>query len=277
MKTDPDLLILDFDGTFTNVDEEAVPFLATYKTGLAEIVGQAIDDVWERSVGIVQSNPDAHGFEFAGKIVAPSHADPYILATSVAHLVLGELKLDDARGELEGLFRTAYATSTTVFRPDAGDVLETLLARGKPVRVVSNSHTDSVIAKLQTLMPEALERIEVTGNARKFHLVDPEPSDPRFDAVPEQLDIDGLSRPLYVRRGRYFERLREIWEQTQVPPERTLVCGDIYELDLALPAALGARVHLVGRERTPDWERNAVTAAGGSFSTELSGVLATLA
>jgi hypothetical protein len=33
-----------------------------------------------------------------------------------------------------------------------------------------------------------------------------------------------------------------------------LVVGDVFELDLALPSALGAHVHLVTREHTPPHE-----------------------
>ena len=207
----PELLILDFDGTFTNVDAEAIPFLRTYKAGLTEIVGASIDEAWATALDEVRASPDAHGFEFDGKIVAPSHADPYILATSVANLVLERLDALGLIGELEGLFRRAYATSDTVFRPDAGDVLDAILERQIPVRVVSNSHTDSVIAKLRQLRPEALARMPVTGNARKFHLVDPEPMDARFEAIAESVEVEGLSRPLYLRRGRYYERLCAIW------------------------------------------------------------------
>ena len=86
-------------------------------------------------------------------------------------------------------------------------------------------------------------------------------------------DVPGLERPLYLRRGLYFEVLSAIWSATGASPEGTFVCGDIFELDLALPAALGARVHLVGRSSTPEWERSAVERAGGSYSDVLSGLL----
>ena len=75
--------------------------------------------------------------------------------------------------------------------------------------------------------------------------------------------LEGLSaRPLYLRRGKYFEVLRAIWEKTGATPSSTLVCGDLYELDLAMPALLGAHVQLVMREDTPEYERNALAALG---------------
>ena len=269
----PRLIILDFDGTFTNVDEEAIPFLAEYRRGFETLIGQPVDEVWAAAQATVQKDPDAHGFSFEGRIVAPSHADPYILATSVAHLVLAELGIEDRAPGLEGLFKSAYAASATVFRPDAGDVLDALLARGGPMYVVSNSHTESVRTKLTRLRPNVLETLPVIGNARKFFLVAPDPPDARFEAVPEAMDVEHLARPVYLRRGLYYEQLRRIWQETGVEPNQTLVCGDIFELDLALPAALGATVCLVGRERTPRWEREAVEKVGGRFTTALSGVL----
>jgi len=272
-------IALVFDGAFTAVGREAVPFLETYRAGLAELVGAPIDAPWERAVAAGRADPDAHGFEFEGRIVAPSHADPYILATSVASLVLeevGGVAPDERMAALERLFRAAYGRSDTVFRSDAREVVEAVLAHGAPVFVVSNSHTEQVAAKLERLAPRGVERLEVRGNARKFHLVEPESRDPRFAEVPESMRVEGLGRPVYLRRGLYFDALERIWSETGAGPESTLVCGDIFELDLALPAALGASIHLVARERTPAYERGAVESMGGASSVELRGLLARL-
>ena len=274
-----DCLVLDFDGTFTDVEREAIPFLEVYRAGLARLLGEAIDDRWREAVEVVQSDPDAHGFEYAGRIVAPSHADPYILATSVANLVLAghpELSGETRAHALEALFAESYAKADTVFRPDAGEVVEAVLSYGAPVFVVTNSHTAHVQDKIRALVPDHAALIEVRGDARKFHLVEPEPPDSRFEALPESMQVEGLGRPVYLRRGRYFEALRRVWEETGASPERTLVGGDIFELDLALPAALGARIHLVARAHTPLYERAAVERAGGTWSAELRGLLAVL-
>jgi hypothetical protein len=271
-----DCVVLDFDGTFTDVEREAIPFLEVYREGLERLVGAPIDERWARAVEVVEGDPDAHGFEYGGRIVAPSHADPYILAPSVANLVLAEHRelSGEARAEaLEGLFAESYAKADTVFRPDAREVVEAVLGNGAPVFIVTNSRTAHVADKVRALVPERAERIEIRGDARKFHLVDPEPSDPRFAALPESMWVEGLGRPMYLRRGRYFEALRRIWKETGATPEGTIVAGDIFELDLALPAALGARVHLVARARTPSYERAAAERAGGTWSTELRGLL----
>lgn len=275
-----DCVVLDFDGTFTDVEREGIPFLEVYREGLERLVGEPIDERWAQAVAVVEGDPDAHGFEYGGRIVAPSHADPYILATSVANLVLAGHSglVGEARAAaLEALFGESYAKADTVFRPDAAEVVEVVLGYDAPVFVVTNSRTAHVKDKVRALVGErAAERVEVRGDARKFHLVGPEPPDPRFDAVPESMTVEGLARPIYLRRGRYFEALRRIWDETGASPERTLVAGDIFELDLALPSALGALIHLVARADTPGYERGAAERAGGTWSAELRGLLALL-
>lgn len=265
-----ELLVLDFDGTLTRVDEEARPFLAAYRAGLRELLGD--DSGWEDAASAIAAAPDAYGWEHEGRIVAPSHADPYIFATSVAQLVLSRRgMINGHRAMLEQIFKRAYEHAGIAFRPDARSVLETLVSRAAKIALVTNSHTDAVMKKLRMLGARGSEALPVFGDAKKWMLA--EHDDPRFLALPEALAIEGLERPVLLRRGRYFDVLRKLWDELGTGPDRTLVCGDIYELDLALPAALGAHVHMVGRPSTPAYERDAVLRAGGSFSLELSGVL----
>jgi FMN phosphatase YigB (HAD superfamily) len=275
----PDLVILDFDGTFTDVEAEAVPFLEAYRTDFEAIVKDAAGR-WDTVRAEIEANPNAYGWEHGGRIVAPSHADPYIMATTTAQRLLDHAGLlpdpKERAGVLDQLFRLSYARAANVFRPDAADVVAALLATGLPVYVVTNSHTDAVMRKIQALGVAGSERLEVFGNARKFMLVDPDPIDARYHALPETLAVEGLSRPIYLRRGHYYALLARIAAETGIDPSRTLVVGDIFELDLALPASLGCAVHLVTRAKTPEYERRAVAEFGRS-SAELSGMLAWLA
>jgi hypothetical protein len=137
--------------------------------------------------------------------------------------------------------------------------------------VVTNAHTDLVDAKLTKLAPRGRERLKVKGDARKYLIEEPQPSDARFAAVPESIQFDGLlPRPVYLRRGRYYEALRDIWNQTGTGPEDTLVAGDIYELDLALPAALGSHVQFVSRPNALPYEIQAVELLGARGGVDLS-------
>jgi hypothetical protein len=228
----------------------------------------------------VKADPDRYGWENDGLIVAPSHADPYILATTVGQLLLeaaGMSSRAERTEKLQGLYQRNYPRALTVFRPDAKAVIETLVATSIPVFVVTNSRTEHVEAKLDQLAPKGRSQITVRGDARKFVLTPPESSDDAWKRIPVQRELAGLSRPIYLQRGAYYEQLRRIWQETGTDAAGTLVCGDIFELDLALPSELGARVHLVARPDTPEYERRAARGRpGGSVSQELGGLLEVL-
>jgi hypothetical protein len=118
----------------------------------------------------------------------------------------------------------------------------------------------------------------VRGDAGKFVVAPASGADARFERVRSEIRVSGLTRPILPRRGRYFDALAAIWEETGARPESTLVCGDIFELDLALPAELGADVHLVRRPRTHRYEMDAVAALGkrGGVSDGLAALLGRL-
>ncbi len=276
-------IVLDFDGTFTRVDDEAAPFVAGFREGLRARVGAVADERWPALLSRVETDPDRYGWEYEGVIVAPSHADPYILTTTVAQLLLSEIGMGEgARTELlQALYRENYPRSKTVFREDAKQVVEAIVRTGVPVFVVTNSQTEHVEAKLRSLAPVGLEAIAVRGDARKFVIEEPTRSRHEWRelwaGVPAQVEVSGLSRPVHLHRGRYFDALTRIWDETRTRPESTLVCGDIFELDLALPAQLGAQIHLVARPQTPEHElRAARTAARGGVSQSLAGLLGRL-
>jgi hypothetical protein len=173
------------------------------------------------------------------------------------------------------IFRRAYRATGAAFRPEAKRVLEALLARVPAVYVVTNAATEVAARKLRSLSPAGLEKLRLRGDARKFLVGPASGADPRFARVPREKQVEGLRRPVLLHRGRYFDVLAAIWEETGSGPERTLVCGDIYELDLALPAELGASVHLVKRERTFGYELGAMAALGerGAVSEGVEPVL----
>ena len=76
--------------------------------------------------------------------------------------------------------------------------------------------------------------------------------------MPEFIKIQGLERKIYLRRKRYYDVLNQIWEQSSVKPEQCLIVGDVFELDLVLPAKLGCNIFLVTNSQTPDYEKQAV-------------------
>lgn len=274
-------VVLDFDGTFTDVAAEGAPFTVHFRRRLSEVIGRDVGEAgWDPVQAEVLSSSEEHGWEVGGHVVAPAIADPFLLANFVARRLcerLGVLRDPAERASvLDGLYREAYSQVGMAFKPEAKEVLEALLDTGLPVTIVTNAHTDMVQAKLTQLGPRGRERLRVSGDARKFLIEPPPRADPRFDALPESVRVDGaLERPIFLRRGRYFEALRRIWDETRTTPETTLVAGDIFELDLALPAALGARVQFVARPNTLPYERRAIQALGarGGMDPSLRAIL----
>jgi phosphoglycolate phosphatase-like HAD superfamily hydrolase len=271
-------VVLDFDGTFTDVVAEGAPFVRHFKSHLARMLSLdegSLEDIWRQEEAAVLAGAHAFGWDVGGRVVAPATADPYLLSNCVARQLMiraGAFPDPSERHEaLQTLYREAYKLTGMAFKPEAKEVLEALLETGLPIWVVTNAHTDLVDAKLTKLAPRGRERLKVKGDARKYLIEEPQPSDARFAAVPESIQFDGLlPRPVYLRRGRYYEALRDIWNQTGTGPEDTLVAGDIYELDLALPAALGSHVQFVSRPNALPYEIQAVELLGARGGVDLS-------
>lgn len=259
-------VVLDFDGTFTNVDAEAAGFESAFPRLVEDILGEALGPRWGAAMRAVRAAAPEEGWMFDGMAVAPADADPYIRASCAAQRVFdaqGMLQDRGLRGDvITSIYKHAYKHTATAFRPEAKEVLEGLLRHGAHVYVVTNAATDVASRKLDELAPKGRDRIHVLGDARKFLVGPPRTPDARLDAVPATQAIKGLKRPVHLKRGAYMDALARVWRETGTGPGNTLVCGDIFELDLALPAALGCSVHLVLRPTTHAYERTAITALG---------------
>lgn len=274
-------VVLDFDGTFTDVEVEGAPFVEKFRGALADLLGRSVDAEWDAAMAEIRTHPAKYGWPYEGRIVAPA-ADPYVRSTAAAHLVLdgaGVLADRDRRHAiLQVFYHQSYRHTVTAFRPDARAVLEKILSSGLAAYVVTNATPDVVARKLRELAPAGLERLHVAGDAQKFVVCEATTPDPRFDAIPAELRLDGLERPLHPRRGNYFDALVKIWRETGAGPAETLVVGDIFELDLLLPSQLGCHVQLVDSPGTPPHERAQIAALGprGAHSPQLSACLSRL-
>lgn len=256
------VLVLDFDGTMTDAETEGLPFRAGYLEDVATLLGRPLDEVLEIAKPFeeeVAAEPQAHGWIYGGEIVAPASVDPYLRIMPVVRKVFDACSAFTDEGErnrlLDGvLYKYNYLKTHTAFREGAREALCAL--EGTHTWVVTNSHTDAVAAKISRLgeNPDGTNSLgwlveRVHGLARKYVL------DDTFDRVPRDLTLPGLSRPVKLRRKNYFEVLDALRVEAGAQWEEVAVCGDIFELDLALPLALGARVGLVANEFTPAYER----------------------
>lgn len=261
-------LVLDFDGTMTDAEAEGRPFRDGYLEDLALLVGVKTDDpeiakIADEVEAEIAATPAKYPFLWMGRAVAPATVDPYLRMVPIAHRVLDRYgAIPDAtdRGRLLGsvLYKYNYAKTLghPVFRQGAGPMLKSL--GGTSTWIVTNSDTHAVAGKVAALDREAPGvawlTSRVRGFARKFDV------DDEWSGSPSELALPGLDRSVLLRRRSYFEILRDVLDEAGSSFEELVVVGDIFELDLAMPLALGARVGLVTSSRTPDYERDFVSA-----------------
>jgi FMN phosphatase YigB (HAD superfamily) len=279
-------VVLDFDGTFTDVAVEAAPFVTHYRAALADLVGRDVSDDWAYWSNEIDAHPDRYGWQNQGRIVAPGNADPYVRATTIAQGLLdeiGRLRDPELRAKItSAIYQHAYRHTVTAFRADAKATLAALLARGLPLAVITNATTQVVERKLLELAPAGHERLRLVGDAGKFVVCAPEGPGRALAAdaaLADELRLPGLSRPVCPRRGHYLDALGRLLAETGVSPGEVLVLGDIFELDLLVPALLGMQVHLVKSPHTPAYELAYLDGLGprASSSESVGGVLARLA
>ncbi len=119
------------------------------------------------------------------------------------------------------------------------------------VVIVTNSRIAGVERKL-AMLGDKYTSIPVVGNARKNAL------DLGWYGVDESIRPVGYERDVYLRRKLYWNTLTRLMRKKGLKPHNVLVIGDIYEMDLALPAQIGMRIMLAAKPSTPSFERNAV-------------------
>jgi phosphoglycolate phosphatase-like HAD superfamily hydrolase len=255
-------VVLDFDGTCTQIELVQAGFLDSYRAVLEDASGCARGSLvqpWQAAIDQLRAASPGAGWTLAGvPSTAPAAADPYILASEAAALLERTRRLRVVPAEA---YARAYAANPAPWRPEVPEVLAALVARGLRVGFISNSERTVIQNRLTDLLnaDRALRgRIAVHGDAAKYRLAEIPVGAAtrgavhraRFERLDGAVRADGCPRPIYLRRGSYFEALCGLWRDlgaTDYAIADTLVCGDIWELDLAMPRALGAHVHLVRR------------------------------
>ncbi|MBA3820172.1 MAG: hypothetical protein H0X17_14860 [Deltaproteobacteria bacterium] len=262
------VLVLDFDGTMTDAEAEGRPFRDGYLDDLCALVGRPANDpdvmaICETVEAELAGAPASHPFLWMGRAVAPATVDPYLRMVPIAHRILDAFDVMPGatdRGRLLGgvLYKYNYAKTLgqPVFRPGAGEVLKSLA--GVNAWIVTNSDTHAVAGKVAALDRAspgvAWLTSRVRGHARKFDV------DDEWTGAAAELPLPGLDRPVLLRRRAYHDILAQILADAGATFADLVVVGDIFELDLAMPLALGARVGLVVSPHTPAYERAFVAA-----------------
>lgn len=256
------MLILDFDGTLTDAEQEGAPFKVGYMEDLATLCGAELSDVHELAAKFEEemlAEKDRYGWIFLGNIVAPASVDPYLRIMPVARKILDHygafLAEADRSRLLDGiLYKYNYRKSAIAFRDGARAFLASLPRHNS--WVVTNSATDPVRDKVRALAQRGADPSEVDWMVERVHgfgkkyFIDPE-----FDLVPESMELPGLERPVLLRRRKYHDLLDGLRTSIGAAWSDVCVIGDIFELDLALPMQMGATVGLMVNEFTPEYEK----------------------
>ena len=285
-------VVLDFDGTCTQVEVAQRAYLDGYHRLLQAEVYADAENRWESAIADVTALSPDLGWMLSGAAPsAPAAADPYILSAEAAKRVLIAAGREPVVPST--IHARAYEAAEAPWRDETRDVLEGLSAAGVSVCFISNSSTTKIARRLDALLgPDTPLRrsLLVRGDAAKYSIREaPLARDasaiPIIDSLRAMFDglapgerAPGLARPIYLRRGGYFEALCRVWNGDPSAPAATLVCGDVWELDLAMPAALGCQVHMIRRRpphETYEYERQAMMAVGarGGVSDDLVRVL----
>jgi hypothetical protein len=257
-------ILSDFDGVWTESDLEAVALLEQLASSCAALLGAArahVDDDLAALRDEVRAEPHAFGWAPDGRISAFADEDPLCEVAGLCARLAGathgvalryraaiEARWPSVQAFAEHGFVTAMARFRREHPPtiaaDARAQLLAVLERGAEVVVVSNSEPAKLHAWFGAAGIDAGEgpghELRIRGSAGKQVLA----SDASIAVGGRRVHVD---RPLY---------------RQAIEAERpTLVIGDVFSLDLALPHAMREQGHpaapralaLRRHRHTPPW------------------------
>jgi hypothetical protein len=210
---------------------------------------------WSEACDAVRIHSPKAAWTLAGCAAAPAAADPYILADEAMRLILR--RRGDRRPVPPEINAKAYGAAPAPWREETLDTFAKLIEGGVQLHFVSNSSTVVIAGRLQDLLANRSslrDRISVQSDAGKFRVCELEWDEKmsslspaarkRFEALPTAWNggkiANAIGRPVYLRRAAYFGAISRVLGGNFALLPKTVFCGDIWEMDLAMPYALGA-------------------------------------
>ncbi|GEP50933.1 hypothetical protein FNO01nite_16050 [Flavobacterium noncentrifugens] len=275
-------VVLDFDGTCTQIQVIYQAYLNDYFQNLIDFLQVNYADVsitsdeWQAAQQQIREHSPSAGWMLAGCPSAPAAADPYILADESAKFLLRKKEIYVSIPA--DINARAYAANPAPWRDDVYETINRLIENGIDIHFVSNSGTKMINGRLQELFEGVAgvpKKINVQSDAAKFKICElawdneTVAKDNRilFNCLAPVAwgNHESVTRPIYIRRGAYFEAICKVFNNNLQKLKSTVFCGDIWEMDLAMPHALGANVHLLDRAHpfeTYNFELKAVSNYG---------------
>ena len=186
-------LILDFDGTLTDVDKSFGAYEQKFNQEFGArrgIESETLRSMLKEAQEQVRRNPLA-GWVNNGVLVAPACADPYIGHVAVYQIICDSLKIpeEDRFELLNSCYRSAYGQCPPTFNTGVRDFLKGALESFETT-VVTNSSTDHVRRNLESV---GFGNIAVAGEARKYVI------DHSWDVTPNAVNLPRFPRPVMLR------------------------------------------------------------------------------
>lgn len=284
-------IIMDFDGTCTQIPAIYEKYLADYLTGLNLALPanlQIKPQDWAAAQLVVQHNSPKAGWTQGVTPAAPAAADPYILSGEAIKYLIAHTPILANFSPPATVFSNAYNNNPAPWRLEAREVFEKIVEQKIRIHFVSNSNKQMIQQRTQDLFGGILlspDKIDFVGSASKFNITEPDwaatgnwPKEIHdlYAAVPAIEKIDDVGRPVYLHRGNFMTIIADLLQKLNADITNFLFCGDIWELDLGLPAHLGGHIHLIKRAQpfdTYEYELDLTTKFGGKISDDLTGLL----
>ncbi|PKB18300.1 hypothetical protein [Flavobacterium sp. 5] len=284
-------IILDFDGTCTQIDLIYKAYLRQYLLEINKLVPfitPISNTEWKEAQNYIIANSPKASWTIATTPAAPAAADPYILAFESAKLVMRKQGIKtDPPFEAHS---NSNNENQAPFRTEARDVFSKLLEKEINIHFISNSDSTKITKRLCDLFERnnLPPGISVESEANKFRICEITLEQSKttsisnnlrktfedLPAIHSSISVDG--RPVYLRRAFYFEAICKALSGDISKLSSSIFCGDIWEMDLAMPKALGANIHLIERSspfETYEYEREMVLKNNGKVSFELNGLM----
>jgi hypothetical protein len=277
-------IIIDFDGTLTAEERQALPLsersLDTLSNEVIDVSRRKLAREYRRTQARLLQAPHAYWWEVNGLIASYCNEGAFILNTTTLQVMLRENEtylqaVTEAYPNAEygpvvdctnDLFHRHTAEFSPAFRPAARDVLATLAERPDRTPIIlTNSLGEKVRRHLGSLALEV--EIAVLGDTRQYEMapewkqqfIHPELGKIQIWPAHDTYQVD-------LRRPAYFRALAEAAAAGQVA-----VVADTFSMPGALPLMMGIPFFLLCTPYTPPWCIEAV------MSHPLGGVLDDLA
>lgn len=253
-------LVLDFDGTITDIEKETEGFQGMYPYILLDKLNLNRKKYIKKFKEIKEDfrNDSVRGFKIYGHDAMPASCDPYILTQAAGQELINKLgiQIENEDKLLVDLFLETMkevGKKETFYREGIERTKEFFdkIMPYYEISFVTNASSEKVQKHLKEMGEKYFHKIDVYPNAGKLEI------DNDYKELPKKLCPTGFNAPrdILLRRKRYHQVIDFLKDEKGFYPSITTVVGDIYELDLALPDYLNYNVVQIENGYSKEHER----------------------